>query len=197
MRKSLVVLLLGILFFVAGCGMMGNHSMQGSNHNSGAMMSAGTKMIIKELRQDGHRIELEIPPLFAGVAAGITIRLWSEQTKQPVRAGTVFVYTKTYSDDRFVSENLEPDFDFEYEAAELEKGVYKVALLPDRIGRMKFRTEISLIEDVSELFVLEATQEIVQANKKVKRKSNFTLLAIIGGIGMTAMMLFMGGMDHH
>ncbi len=197
MKRGLVVLLLGILFLVVGCGMMGIHSGHGSNHNSGEMKSAGTKMIIKELRQNGFRIELEVPPLFAGVAAGITIRLWNEQLKQPVRAGTVFVYTKTYSDDRLISEDIETDFDYEYEAAELENGIYKIALIPDKIGLMKFRTEISLAEDTSELFVLEATQEIVQANKKMKPKNNFTLLAILGGIGMVSMMFFMWGWDHH
>ncbi len=177
---------------------MGMHFLQGSDHNSDAMISAGTKMIIKELRQNGHRFELEVPPLFAGVAAGITIRLWNEQIKQPIRAGTVFVYTKTYSDNRFVSENIKTDFDYEYEATELENGIYKTALLPDRIGRMKFRTEIRLAEDASELFVPEATQEIMPANMTVKRKNKFTLLALMGGIGMVAMMVFMfGGWDHH
>lgn len=187
----LFVLLFALLF--SGCGMMGMQFTHGSKHNSGTMISTGDNTIIKELREDGYRFTLEIPPLFYGVEAGITLRLWDERTELPVTQAAVTVFIITGTVNRISPEAGEPGFDRGYQAIEIKKGNYRVTFLPDRIGRISFLTKIRLYDNARQLFVMKADQEIRRADMTEKTNNRFTPLAIMDGIGMIAMMALMWG----
>ena len=65
--------------------------------------------------------------------------------------------------------------------------LYRIAFLPDKIGKISFWSEIRRQNNSQQPFVMKAGQEIIQAGITAKPNISFTPLAIMGGIGTIAM----------
>ncbi len=171
-----------------GCMMMGMRGMDGSYYHPN---QGSGKTFVKEFIDSNVRITLEVPPLMVRMVSTFSVRINETRSGNLVSGSKVTFIIRQI--DRQSSKQADHHVVIipEQEAQEVDDGVYQGKYLVEEQGVFEIVAKVWLSgEDThNSPLVINATQEVGYIGNLMGRKSN-TVLIVLGGIGMAAIMAF-------
>lgn len=195
MKKQMFpIYLFGIyLLFFSGCMAMGVRGME--HHASREGRSMG-RTVIRQLHTESAKINLEIPPLFAGERATVSVTLSAPQYGTSISDALVIFTTQRIDLSPSESKRTRVDDSIEHRAEKgMVPGIYLLNHTFEGEGVYEIAAQIWINdkEEAASPLVIREIQEVILTEKTGGRR-NMISMGLVGGAGMVLMMIItMGG----